>query len=95
MKKIAVFVFLAALTLVSRAQVKSMEAFVDELMKKMTVQEKIGQLNLLPSGTIQTGVSDNSPVMMAITQGQLGGVLNLKGAKISVPCKRLRSRSRA
>lgn len=81
MKKIAVFVFLAALTLASRAQVKPMEAFVDELMKKMTVQEKIGQLNLLPSGTIQTGVSDNSPVMMAITQGQLGGVLNLKGAK--------------
>ena len=61
------------------AQVKPMQEFVDDLMARMTVEEKIGQLNLLPSGTIQTGISDNSPVMEAIAKGQLGGVLNLKG----------------
>ena len=41
---------------------KPMNEFVSELMGKMTVQEKIGQLNLLPSGDIQTGVSENSSV---------------------------------
>ena len=35
---------------------KPMNEFVSELMGKMTVQEKIGQLNLLPSGDIQTGI---------------------------------------
>ena len=56
-----------------------MDAFVNELMAKMTVQEKIGQLNLLPSGDIQTGVSENSSVSEAIRQGRLGAILNLKG----------------
>ena len=58
---------------------KPMNEFVSELMGKMTVQEKIGQLNLLPSGDIQTGISDNSSVSEAIRQGRLGAILNLKG----------------
>ena len=58
---------------------KPMDEFVGELMERMTIEEKIGQLNLLPSGTIQTGISDNSPVVEVIAKGQLGGVLNLKG----------------
>jgi len=70
----------AAVCLCGSAQVKPMDEFVDDLIARMTVQEKIGQLNLLPSGTIQTGISDNSPVMEAVGKGQLGGVLNLKGA---------------
>lgn len=58
---------------------KPMNEFVSELMGKMTVQEKIGQLNLLPSGDIQTGISDNSSVSEAIRNGRLGAILNLKG----------------
>ena len=58
---------------------KPMNEFVSELMDKMTVQEKIGQLNLLPSGDIQTGISDNSSVSEAIRNGRLGAILNLKG----------------
>lgn len=58
---------------------KPMNEFVSELMGKMTVQEKIGQLNLLPSGEIQTGISENSSVSEAIRQGRLGAILNLKG----------------
>ena len=56
-----------------------MDVFVNELMAKMTVQEKIGQLNLLPSGDIQTGISENSSISEAIRQGRLGAILNLKG----------------
>ena len=63
----------------ARLKVKPMDEFVSELMGRMTVEEKIGQLNLLPSGTIQTGISDNSPVVEEIAKGHLGGVLNLKG----------------
>ena len=60
-------------------QLKPMTEFVGELMSKMTVQEKIGQLNLLPSGDIQTGISENSSVSEAIRNGRLGAILNLKG----------------
>ena len=52
---------------------KPMNEFVSELMGKMTVQEKIGQLNLLPSGDIQTGISDNSSVSEAIRSQSEGG----------------------
>ena len=58
-----------------------MNEFVSELMGKMTVQEKIGQLNLLPSGDIQTGISENSSVSEAIRNGRLGAILNLKGVE--------------
>ena len=58
---------------------KSMNEFVTEQMGKMTIQEKIGQLNLLPSGDIQTGISENSSISEAIRQGRLGAILNLKG----------------
>jgi beta-glucosidase len=61
------------------AQIKPMEKQVDELMSRMTVQEKIGQLNLMSSGTITTGISKNNPTLEAITKGQLGGILNMKG----------------
>ena len=60
---------------------KPMNEFVTELMGKMTVQEKIGQLNLLPSGDIQTGISENSSVSEAIRSGGLGAILNLKGVE--------------
>ena len=60
---------------------KPMNEFVSELMGKMTVQEKIGQLNLLPSGDIQTGISENSSVSEAIRNGRLGAILNLKGVE--------------
>lgn len=83
--------FLVAMTLVmtsSFAQkpkkkapqpLKPMNEYVGELMSKMTLQEKIGQLNLLPGGDITTGVSENSPIGEMISQGRLGAILNMKG----------------
>lgn len=61
------------------SQLKPMDEYIDELMGQMTVQEKIGQLNLMPTGTITTGISEKSPIMEFIAKGLLGGVLNLKG----------------
>ena len=59
--------------------IQPMDEFVSELMAKMTIEEKIGQLNLQPAGDIQTGISENSPISDMIRQGRLGAILNLKG----------------
>lgn len=45
----------------------------------MTIEEKIGQLNLPVTGEITTGQACNSGVARQIEQGLVGGVLNLKG----------------
>ena len=63
---------------VMQAQDK-MKDFIDGLMAKMTVEEKIGQLNLLPAGDIETGGALDSPVGNLAAQGSLGGIFNIKG----------------
>jgi beta-glucosidase len=81
MKKITVL--LSSLLLFSGslfAQKKPMGAFIDDLMSKMTVEEKIGQLNLMPGTDLTTGAKTNSPLVGLIEKGQLGAVLNTKGA---------------
>ena len=60
---------------------QDMDRFIDALMKKMTVEEKIGQLNLPVSGEIVTGQAQNSDVAKKIEQGLVGGLLNLKGVE--------------
>lgn len=61
------------------AQNKSMKEFVDELLSKMTLKEKLGQMNLLPAGNITTGAVQNNPIVQQIKDGELGGVFNIKG----------------
>lgn len=56
-----------------------MSQFVDQLMGKMTLQEKIGQLNLMVAGNITTGSVQSSQVGNDIAQGNMGGVFNIKG----------------
>lgn len=53
--------------------------FVDELMKKMTLEEKLGQLNLMPAGGIVTGGKIESKTAEEIKSGRLGGIFNIKG----------------
>ena len=62
-----------------RKQQQKMTAFVDKLMSQMTVEEKIGQLNLLPASDITTGNAQSHPLLEMARKGQLGAVLNLKG----------------
>jgi len=57
-----------------------MRAYVDALMKKMTLEEKIGQLNLLtPGGGIVTGAVVSSDVESKIQKGQVGGLFGVIG----------------
>ena len=57
-----------------------MNEFVDDLMAKMTVEEKIGELNLMPGTDLTTGAKTNSPLVELVEKGMLGAVLNTKGA---------------
>ena len=57
------------------------EAFVTELLSKMTIKEKIGQLNLPTSGDITTGQANSSNVAKSIEDGKVGGLFNIKSAK--------------
>lgn len=74
-----------------------MDKFIDNLMGKMTLQEKIGQLNLPVSGEIVTGQAKSSDVAGKIRKGQVGGLFNVKGVdnirevqKIAVEQSRLK-----
>lgn len=58
-----------------------MHQFVSELMQRMTTEEKIGQLNLLPGGDLTTGAVMNSPLAEKVEAGQLGAILNVKGVE--------------
>ncbi len=60
-----------------------MKAFIDALMKKMTLEEKLGQLNLPGSGDIVTGQAQSSDIGKKIREGKVGGLFNIKSvAKI-------------
>ena len=57
-----------------------MNQFITGLMNRMTLDEKIGQLNLLtPGGGIATGAVVNSDVESKIKQGKVGGMFGVIG----------------
>ncbi|WP_116788773.1 beta-glucosidase BglX [Flavobacterium psychrotrophum] len=86
MKKIVTLLLVAASAISLKAQAPKdpkMDAFINNLMSKMTVEEKIGQLNLPSEGDIITGLGSNSGIADKIRKGQVGGMFNIKGvAKI-------------
>jgi len=58
-----------------------MNRFVSSLMQKMTIDEKIGQLNLLtPGGGVATGAVVSSDVETKIKAGNVGGLFGVIGA---------------
>lgn len=88
MKKAKILVvFLTSLALNISAQTKKpvspeeaqMNTFISNLMAKMTIDEKIGQLNLPSSGDITTGQANSSDIGKKIKDGQVGGLFNIKG----------------
>ena len=84
MKHKKLSVFLAACLFAASAWAASdakMNQFIDNLMSKMTLQEKIGQLNLPVTGDIVTGTAKSSDIAGKIKLGQVGGLFNLKGVE--------------
>ena len=73
-------VALCALTAHAVDQAK-MDQFINDLMSRMTLQEKIGQLNLPVTGDIITGSTVSGDVVGKIKAGQVGGLFNMKGVQ--------------
>lgn len=65
----------------TKAEQEKMDKFITELMSRMTLDEKLGQLNLPPSDDIVTGQTINSNIGAAVARGQVGGTFNIKGAE--------------
>lgn len=59
----------------------AMERFVSDLMARMTLSEKIGQLNLLTSSMDVTGPTLRAGYREAIAAGDVGAMFNAYGAK--------------
>jgi beta-glucosidase len=53
---------------------------IDTLLAAMTIEEKIGQLNMVPAGQTVTGPGELRDVHEGIRAGRIGGLLNLWGA---------------
>src|SRR6478735_11330295 len=58
-----------------------MNTFVRNLMSKMTLDEKLGQLNLPGAGDITTGQASSSDIAGKIKAGKVGGLFNIKGVE--------------
>lgn len=54
---------------------------IDSLIGIMTLEEKLGQLNLPSSGDITTGASKSSNIAKKIAEGKVGGLFNIKGVE--------------
>ncbi|MRX70354.1 beta-glucosidase [Flavobacterium resistens] len=65
----------------STVKIKPKSEFVAELMSKMTLDEKLGQLNLPTSGDITTGQANSSNVAKNIAEGKVGGLFNIKSVQ--------------
>ncbi len=79
-----VFISLSIIASAQKKPVKTsskMDVFIAGLMSKMTVDEKIGQLNLLVGGEAVTGTAVNSGVEAKIKSGQVGGFFSITGTE--------------
>ena len=55
-----------------------MNQFVNTLMSKMTLEEKLGQLNLPASSDFVTGAVSSSDIADKVKAGKVGGVFNIR-----------------
>lgn len=79
MMKNVCLLFLMATSLTSIAQDTKMNSFVNNLMNRMTVEEKIGQLNLVTPGGAVTGSVVSKDVEQKISRGEVGGLFGIIG----------------
>lgn len=81
-KKYSLLILLALLLplgLQAQKPPQDMDRFLDNLLKRMTLEEKIGQPNLPVTGEITTGQAKSSDIAAKIKRGEVGGLFNLKG----------------
>lgn len=82
MKKIRLYIFtlLIASAYVIHGQERQMDSFIDSLMNQMSVDEKIGQLNLAASWGFRSALSGNTQdeSLQQVRNGQMGAFYGFK-----------------
>ena len=76
MKKLGLLLLLLVSLYKVQAEDEKMNAFIRDLMSKMTIEEKIGQMNLTTAGEFVTGNAVNEQTQQKLKTGQIGGMLN-------------------
>jgi len=71
---VALILVISSISAFAQSGDAKMDAFVSKLMSKMTLDEKIGQLNLVTSGRATTGSVVNKGVEDNIKKGAIGGI---------------------
>jgi beta-glucosidase len=75
-------ILLLSLQLDAQKNSTKMNTFISGLMKRMTLEEKIGQLNLVtPGGGIPTGAVVSTDVEAKIKAGNVGGLFGVIGVE--------------
>ena len=84
-KRLIVLVGFCVIFMQGIAQIdKEMDSFITKLMSQMTLDEKIGQLNLPVSNSFIAGEQKKgelNPTEQRIVKGEIGGLFGMKGAK--------------
>jgi len=94
MKKVTT-ITLFMLSLMASAQQQSIDQKVNDLLKKMTIEEKVGQLNQYTGDNQATGPITINPNKQAeIKQGLIGSMLNVIGTKYTRQYQELAMQSR-
>ena len=70
--------FIAILGYAQNAKDAKMHQFVNNLMSKLTLEEKLGQLNLPASSDFVTGAVSSSDIAEKVKAGKVGGVFNIR-----------------
>jgi beta-glucosidase len=86
-RNLLLLVFLLTYSTVMRSQERTdkMDRFITDMLSKMTVEEKVGQLNLTVSGGFVAGEANErnlSPLEQRIANGEIGGLFGLKNAAV-------------
>ena len=63
-----------------------MDRFIDELMGRMTIEQKLGQMNLVTGGDMVTGHVMTNELEKLIRGEEIGGVFNVKVPKKFSSC---------
>jgi beta-glucosidase len=95
MKKHIIHIISLFVGVVSFAQTQNIDQKVEELLQKMTLEEKIGQLNQYSSDWNQTGpMTINPNKQTEIKNGQIGSMLNVIGTTYTRQYQELAMQSR-
>ena len=90
MKRFSLFL-LAGLLLAACAPKSPMDQYVDELMSRMTLEQKIGQLNLhsAPGFISAERVTEDDENMKLLRQGLLGGIYGANNFELMRQCQEI------